>query len=581
VRIRLLAPIALALLAAAAAVAAVSVRNADARPTKAAVVTLPSSATIPPSGPLPPGGSNQITMNVAVGEREGAWIVVTGAKQVQAGLEPPEFNGLTARLVWGHYVLIGGRPVPDALLPWDGSGHATERPNQPIYVQVTVPQGTTPGLFRSTISVTADGVPTPVTLTVNVAPVTIPAPGRTAGMIPTSFRVGGESYVNKVDAVYHLANNDERQKANASLYGFLADYRIAPDSFGFGDPKDPSGYASSNRWWRDAAGQMKLEMAAGPGFASMHVPISNNRTSARNWIGQVNPSQPASWCGYLGAVKKFWTDNGWLSGNVTPFLYGLDEPGLEGQKLVAQQAAALHKCFPGAKSLMTGNPSPTGVNAFLFDGKNGDDLDIFTVLASRFYGSFTVPAAQKDGKSRARQQYDAIQLARKRGKQIWSYTYTGGSGTPGFGATEPLSDARVFLLWNALERTDGLLYGQGVTTYTAGDPLTSVAGNGDFVLVYPGKDGPIPSARLEQIRDGLEDWMILNIVARKHGAGAVRQLLGAAGLFSADAKGVKLGCNLGCDAKTETKYSWPLFSKDGTTPGRIEAAKKEMLALAG
>src|SRR4051794_28288669 len=65
---------------------------------------VPSAATIPAAGALPPGGAAAITMNVAIGEREGAWIVVSGAKHVSAGIEPAEFNGLSARLAWGHFV---------------------------------------------------------------------------------------------------------------------------------------------------------------------------------------------------------------------------------------------------------------------------------------------------------------------------------------------------------------------------------------------------------------------------------------------------------------------------------------------
>src|SRR5207253_464557 len=114
----------------------------------------------------------------------------------------------------------------------------------------------------------------PIPLTVNVAPVTLPQPGRNPGSIPTSFHVGGESYVNKVDAVYHLASNDERQKVNASLFAFLASYRISPAGYGFGEPDSPSGYTSSKKWWLDAAGNMQNEMtAAGPGYPAMRIPI--------------------------------------------------------------------------------------------------------------------------------------------------------------------------------------------------------------------------------------------------------------------------------------------------------------------
>jgi hypothetical protein len=484
-------------------------------------------------------------------------------------------------LSWGHFVRFGSRLVPDALIPWDGSDHPTEQPNQPIYVQVNVPQGTKPGLYRSTVSVTADGQATPVTLSVNVVNVTLPALGRAPGAIPTSFHVGGEAYVDKVDAVYHLASNAEREKVNETLYAFLANERISPAGYGFGEPKSPQGYqADKVRWWLDSAGNMVREVNAGPGFPAMRIPISNNRTAARNFIGGVDPAKPETWCDYLGAVRKFWQDNGWLTtGPVVPYVYGQDEPGLPGQQLVAKQSAVVHRCFPGGKTLMTGNPSPFGTNTFLWDGRNGDDLDIWVVLGGRYYGSFTVPAQTKAGKSRERQQYDAIQKVRKLGKSVWTYTYAG-SGAPSFNANEPLSDPRMFMLWNAMEQTGGVLYGEGTTTYGPGNPLESVDKDGEFVLIYPGKDAPIPSARLEQIRDGIEDWEVADIVARKHGVGAVRKILGDAGLFSADATGVELGCTVGCDLKTATPYSWPTWSHDGTTPGRIEAAKKALLLAA-
>ena len=82
------------------------------------------------------------------------------------------------------------------------------------------------------------------------------------------------------------------------------------------------------------------------------------------------------------------------------------------------------------------------------------------------------------------------------------------------------------------------------------------------------------------MRDGIEDWEILNMVRKKRGAAAVRTLLGGAGLFSANAKGVQLGCTLNCDVESGTKYAWPLWSHDATTPAKIDAAKKQALALA-
>jgi hypothetical protein len=159
---------------------------------------------------------------------------------------------------------------------------------------------------------------------------------------------------------------------------------------------------------------------------------------------------------------------------------------------------------------------------------------------------------------------------------VWTYTYPH-LGVPGFDASEPLYDPQLFLLWGALENVRGVLYGEGTTNYQ-GDPFQSVAQDGASVLLYPGKSEPAPSARLEQIRDGIEDWDILNVVRQKHGAGAVSRILSH--LFSVGSGGVNLGCTVGCPLHTSTTFSWPTWSHDGSTPGKIEQAKLAALRAA-
>ena len=199
------------------------------------------------------------------------------------------------------------------------------------------------------------------------------------------------------------------------------------------------------------------------------------------------------------------------------------------------------------------------------------------MLTRRFYGRFTAPAASR---SRERELAAAIGRVRK-SSLVWSYTYGGVTGTPGLGADEPLSNPRVLVLWNALEGLDGLLYGQGTTGYDgSGNPLDSLSRNGEFVLLYPGRREPIPSARLEQLRDGIEDWALFYAVRQRSGPGAVRAILGGAGVFSANRSGTKLACHLGCSLRSATKYSWPLWSHDETTAGRIEKARLAALLAA-
>lgn len=562
-RVRLLT---LLVLMAASVLAAASV--AAARSSASPPVAFPSSQTIPASGALPAGGKPAIALNAARADHESAWIVVRDGGTISATVEVSGLGGATVELAWGHFVSVDGRLVPDALLPWDGSEKATEQPNQPIFVRVTVPEAVAPGSYAGSVNLRSAGGEQQVPILLRVFPFVIPPASRAEGNLLSSFHVSPQSYVKAAATLYGFTHNDQRRAANDAFFSFLSSYRLSPSSWGYGEPRASSGYESSRKWWLDAAGNMQNQ--AGAGFSAMRIPISNNRTAPANWIGDLDPKSPDGWCGYLRSTRTFWEQKGWLNGSVQ-FLYGQDEPDLRGMKLVQQQAKAAHECWPGSKVLMTGNPSPTGDNAFLFDGKGGDDVDIWVVLTRRYYGTW--------GQDRTRSLYAALGKVRSRAS-IWSYTYGAEVGTPGFAATEPLSNPRMMLLWNGLEGIRGVLYGQGTTSYRPGNPLQSLDRKGEYVLIYPGRERPIPSARLEQIRDGIEDWAVLEAVRRSKGDARVRTILGNAGLFSVDARGVRLGCNLGCELKSSTKFSWPLWSSDATTPARIEAARVAALSLA-
>jgi hypothetical protein len=538
----------------------------------AAVVAYPSSQSITASGRLPSGGRRELVYNAAIGEREGALLVVRGARRIAVAVEKPTTGDLSVRLFFAHFVVAGKRLVPDALEPWDGSTRGAEETNQSILVQVEVPYGTLPGSYVGALTVTADGRSTRVPLRAQVFPVTLPRPGTRIGNLLTSFYVSPQSYVSKADKLYDFKTHDQRIGANRSLFALLGSYRISPGSWGFAEPRGPRGYRSSPKWWRDSAANFVGQLRSTPGFSAMRIPISNNHTSERNYIAGLSPFEPETWCGYLRRVRTFWARHDALRPDSIPYLYGLDEPGPAGQRVVARQAAALHRCFPEGRQLMTGNPSRT--NAFLRDGKAGNDLDIWTVLSRRYYGRLA-----RAGRNRARGSLKMINKVRARGKMVWSYTYTGTPGTPGFAATEPLSNPRLFMLWNALEGMDGVLYGQGTTSYSKANPFESI-GTGESVLLYPGRSGPIASARLEQIRDGIEDWAIFNKIRERRGSAEVRAILGRAGLFSATRARVLLACTLGCELKSRTKFAWPHWSHNASTPRRIEAARLAALTLA-
>jgi hypothetical protein len=551
-------------------VLALSAGSGSARSTSVTVGVYPSGTTFSASSAAPAHPASSVSLAMPIGGVDDGTILVRGAQKVSI-VSPTIDSPLQLNLLFAHFVSVDGKAVPDALMPWNGLERSVERTNQPLWLQVTVPFGTAPGVYSGSVTVLADGTRTPVPIAVTVAPVTLPKQNQASGSLLTTFNFAPQSYANKAASLYGV----DPETTLPGLFSFFASYRLSPSNWGYGNPDKASGYTSDRRWWKDKSAQM-VAAARDPGqFSSMWIPISNNRWSPRTYVGGLSPFKPQKWCSYLRSVRGFWQNHGWLRSY--PYLYGMDEPGTASFRTVQRQANVTHSCFAGGHVLVTGKP--TAQNHFLWNGGK-DDVDVWVVLASRYYGEYTNPSLSRRGISHATKELRLINAARRHHKQIWTYTYDAAShSTPGFTATEPISDPRVFVDWAAFEGITGLLYGQGTTTYASGNPLVSNdKAKGSFVLIYPGKNGPIASARLEVLREGIEDWEILNVVRHKHGAAAVRKLL--SGLFSSTAKGAKLGCTIGCPLKTNTPYSWPKWSHNAGTPRTVASMRAAALRSA-
>ena len=543
------------------------------------VVAYPSAQTIPRSGRLPGGGGHSITLDEPVGGDDAALIVVSNGRRVGLAVDVRRLGPIGVQLRFRHFVRFGSSLVPDALMPWDGSPQPAEQQNQPLSIEVSVPYGTKPGTYRSSVAVTADSTRVVLPLTITVYGFDLPRPGQAEGSLLSAFAVGPQTYVGKAIDLFGYRTPDQIRAANDSLFKVLSDYRISPISWGYGIPSSASGYVASRAWWKDSAGNMVRQVQAGQ-FATMWVPISNNRAIHGRYIAGLSPLEPEKWCSYLGAVKEFWQLHGFLQNGAIPYVYPYDEPGDSHTSLLARQATATHRCWPGSRMLITATPD--AAMSRLYDGRGSDDVDIWAAVDWRYYGRYTNPGKEKYG-NREHLYLKEIDRARSHGKLIFAYTYFSSTvpGFPSFRATEPLSDPRMFVLWTALEGIDGILYGDGLTMYRGGgNPLTSgVADGGEAVLIYPGNGAPIASARIEEIRQGVEDWDIFAAVRKRFGAARVRSILGAHGLFSADARGVELACTIGCDLKGTPPQAFPRWSHDWSTAGRIEAARRDALRL--
>ena len=310
-------------------VLALSAGSGAARSLSATVGVYPSGTTFSASGDAPAHAASSASLAMPTGGVDDATVLVRGAQHVSI-VSPTIAPPLQLSLFFAHYVSVAGKAVPDALMPWDGSQRSTEHTNQPLWLQVTVPYGTKPGTYQGSIVVVADATRTSVPLTVTVSPVTLPRQNQVAGSLLTAFNFSSQSYANKAADLYGVSP----EATLPGLFSFLASYRLSPNSWGYGNPKFASGYTSDRRWWLDKTDQMVSAAGQPAQFASMWIPISNNRWSPSTYVGGRSPYKPQDWCSYLKSVHGFWQNHGWLSSY--PYLYGMDEPGATRFRTVQQ-----------------------------------------------------------------------------------------------------------------------------------------------------------------------------------------------------------------------------------------------------
>jgi hypothetical protein len=441
---------------------------------------------------------------------------------------------------------VAGRQTPDPLPPLAGPVAAPAV----VYVRVST-HGLAAGTYRGRLGIGAESIPVSLT----VARWSLPP--RHAGF-RTLFQLQPQSYFSAVGGMPSLA---AARATNTALFRLLADYRIAPGDWGYGTPAPGKGYVDGPSWQSQRATRMREQSALG--FNTLRVPLSNQR-HVGPLLGRVSPREPETWSPWLALVRPFWLTNG-LAGRAVAYTW--DEPGPGQYALLAQQGRSLAAGFPEAKLLATMTPAPG--NHALRDG-GPDDVDVWAVLSRRFYGSFNRPRAS----------YALVDALRRRtDKEVWSVTYRGVAGSPGYSATEPLTNVRLFFAWNALERTRGTLYAQGMVTYHGRDPWQALPGHGESVLIYPGRPEPVSSLRLEAIRDGIQDANVLAAYSARFGRPALVRLLARNGLFRARGGRLLLGCTRGCDLRTGTKFSWPVWQRDERRASAgLERARRAALA---
>ena len=199
------------------------------------------------------------------------------------------------------------------------------------------------------------------------------------------------------------------------------------------------------------------------------------------------------------------------------YIYAYDEPQ-PGDPRVAQVLEALHQIEPQLKTLLVMHepPDPVAQAQWL------KDADIVCLRLT----AYTPERAQ---------QLKAL------GKELWLYTSSPTPPYPSLVIDAPAMEPRI-LAWMAWKSgAQGLLY--WCVNFWSADPWTSTTNyasdqNGNGALYYPVIDGPVPSMRLEVLRDGIEDYEYLYLLRELVGRvrampaamsdGATQQMLGQA-----------------------------------------------------
>ena len=203
---------------------------------------------------------------------------------------------------------------------------------------------------------------------------------------------------------------------------------------------------------------------------------------------------------YLRTLYDYLAARGWANrAYVYPPIN--DEPAsAEAYEKIRNYAAMVHEANPNLKVLVTEHHS---TDAAQIDGA-------VNIWATHFQG------------------YNASTAATRRaaGVQQWGYQVDAWGGTyMGWMIDYPILNYRVPLWASWVNRVDGLLYWAMTYWAAIADPWTdtgtySYSGmimNGEGSLFYPGNavgyQGPIVSARLKVLRDGMEDYEYLKLLA--------------------------------------------------------------------
>lgn len=357
---------------------------------------------------------------------------------------------------------------PDPLLPQDNTPCSVKPfENQPFWITVSVPKKTPSGVYRGEVRVAPLGVAVPIEVEV----FGFELPDR----LSCETAVG--LYVNEIAERSGLEWGSPEHEAEVAKYlRLFADNRISPFVFGRFLSPDVTGWDGDepvldwtrfDRWQKRLVGEFRANTLKVP-------PPPRGLSEARS--GRM-----------MAAIERHFEENGWLD---RAYVYASDEPSKAAFPKVNATTSQWKKHAPKLRRMVTKEPVE----------ELADGVDLWCPRLDLFHS-------------------DGYEKARARGDGIWWYICCGPRAPyPCEFIDHAGSEMRTWLWMTWAEKMRGILLWQSIYWRKGDDPYAEAMswaedgcgyGNGDGRFIYPprtGESGPHPSIRLEQLRDGLEDY---------------------------------------------------------------------------
>lgn len=385
---------------------------------------------------------------------------------------------------------------PDPLLP-PGPFEVAVGQRQPLWFSASVPPDAKPGIYHGRVTVRHGRQSLAVPVELRVRNFRLPRPGTLATAFGNYAPVLSENYYGKGDYRRKLSRDDYQRWCE-----FMGRYRLGPKNAG---AEYASVIRAGNTWRADlSAVKATVGDLASKYYAPYSIAIHRLPSAPHPFRPDYRPNT-SDWAQQTAAIAEQWRQLGLPR---QAYVYGVDEPAPGHYPLLAEAYGKLRAAVPDFPIMQTVNQQAPVELAGL--------VGIWCPLASRLDADF----------------YAA---RRKAGDTLWAYVCCGPTHPyANFFVDRPATEHRV-LFWQTWQHgAKGFLYWclcfwQGLPVPGTGNPCwpevpihfkdlgtaQSFNVNGDGVLLYPGPGlTPYPSLRLEVIRDGIEDYEYLSLLAR-------------------------------------------------------------------